>query len=273
MNSQSIREDHYQISCPRPVELYVFIDPLCPSCWSLQPILRRLQVEYEQYFTLRVALRTSLKNLNINANPSCRTPYCENSNPSFPSLAIKAAEFQGKRAGFRFLSKLLDYTFSQSKNISSFDVLLEVAEDLHLDVDEFVRDFKSQNALRNLQIDLFLASEMGVSQAPTFVFFNENIEDAGLKIDGLYDYEVYVQVLSELIPNEIFAEQPPAIELLLNRFEAMTTEEIATIYNRSLSDTERELKKKVLLQKIERLTVDQATYWRLKKDQVVSNYF
>ncbi|MGB2872478.1 DsbA family protein, partial [Psychrobacillus psychrotolerans] len=25
--------------------MYVFLDPLCPTCWDMQPTLRKLQVE------------------------------------------------------------------------------------------------------------------------------------------------------------------------------------------------------------------------------------
>ena len=35
------------------------------DCWEMQPILRKLQVEYERYFTLRIALRTSLPKMNL----------------------------------------------------------------------------------------------------------------------------------------------------------------------------------------------------------------
>ena len=47
-----------------PIELYVFIDPTCEDCWHLQPILRKLQVDYGRYFTLRIILRTSLPTMN-----------------------------------------------------------------------------------------------------------------------------------------------------------------------------------------------------------------
>ena len=66
MNRQTLMENPISPStCTRPIELYVFIDPLCEDCWSLQPILRKLQVEYERYFTLRIALHTSLPTMNL----------------------------------------------------------------------------------------------------------------------------------------------------------------------------------------------------------------
>src|SRR5699024_4740872 len=40
----------------KPVEIYVFIDLLCPECWSLESYLRKISVEYGRYFTLRPIL-------------------------------------------------------------------------------------------------------------------------------------------------------------------------------------------------------------------------
>lgn len=37
---------------PKPIEMYVFIDPLCPECWSLNPYLKKLTLEYGRFFTL-----------------------------------------------------------------------------------------------------------------------------------------------------------------------------------------------------------------------------
>ena len=51
-------------SLSKPIEIYVFVDPLCTNSWALQPLLRRLQVEYERYFTLKIVLRTSLAKTN-----------------------------------------------------------------------------------------------------------------------------------------------------------------------------------------------------------------
>jgi len=188
----------------------------------------------------------------------------EKIHPSFPSLAIKAAEFQGKRAGFRFLSKLFEYSFLKSRNVTSFSVLVEIAEVLLLDVDEFIRDFSSQNVLRSLQVDLFMAKEMEVDVAPTFVFFNENIEDEGLKVSGLYTYEVYEQILEELIGYAIRPNTPPPLDDLFGRFDTLATKEIAEIYKITDCSAERELKKRLLQQHVERHTFQDVTLWRKK---------
>lgn len=250
----------------KPLELYVFIDPACDMCWYLQPILRRLQIDYERYFTLRVVLRTSLPSLNFSCdNKSLNESSCENKiHPAFPSIAIKAAEFQGKRAGLKFISKLFEYAYLKERNVNELSVLIEIAESVQLDVDEFLKDFTSKHVHRLLQVDLYLAKEMEVEQAPTFVFFNENIEDAGLKVSGLYSYDIYEQILKELIGSSILPEPAPPLINLFNRFDTLATKEIAEIYRITEKAAERELKKRLLQQEVERLTIQELTLWRKK---------
>lgn len=267
MNRQTMIENSINPStCTRPIELYVFIDPLCEDCWSLQPLLRKLQLEYDRYFTLRIALRTSLPTMNLlDTRKDEDATACTKVHPTFSSIAVKAAEFQGKRAGFRFLTKMLEYSFLKSRNISSFSVLVEIAEKVNLDVDEFIRDFSSKNVLRSLQVDLYMAKEMEVDKPATFVFFNGNIEDEGLKVTGLYSYEVYEQILEELVGMTIIPDIPPTLEDLFRRFDTLTTNEIAEIYNISEKSAERELKKRLLQQHIERITFQDTTLWREKQ--------
>ncbi len=255
-------------SLSKPIEIYVFVDPLCTNSWALQPLLRRLQVEYERYFTLKIVLRTSLAKINsccsVNLNDA---DACANNHPAFPSIALKAAEFQGKRAGYRFISKLFEYAYLKKRNVLSFSVLVEIAESLRLDVDEFVRDFSSNHVLHSLQVDLHLANEMEVEDAPSFVFFNENIEDEGLKVNGLHSYEIYEQILEEMVGYTITPDAPPMLDELFQRFDALSTKEIAEIYNIPVKSAERELKKQLLLQKIEMLplTHTNMTLWRKRR--------
>ncbi|ARK22536.1 dithiol-disulfide isomerase [Sporosarcina sp. P26b] len=267
MNYLTVIDDtlHYSASV-KPIELYVFLDPYCKDCWSLQPLLRKLQVEYDHYFTLRIALKTPMTKLNV---PSLLDPKdaktTKRSNPCFPSIAVKAAEFQGKRAGFRYLSSLLEYSFLKKRDVASFSVLVEIAARINLDVDEFITDFTSEETLRALQVDMYLGNEMEVDEAPTFVFFNSNIEDEGLKVGGLYDYSIYEQILEELVGGQLLPDMPPSMDSLFNRFDLLTTKEIAEMCHMTEKEADRELKKRILKQEIERVCVPERTLWRKKQ--------
>ncbi|PIC56237.1 dithiol-disulfide isomerase [Sporosarcina sp. P12(2017)] len=267
MNYLTVIDDtlHYSASV-KPIELYVFLDPYCKDCWSLQPLLRKMQVQYDHYFTLRIALRTPMTKLNP---PSLIDPNDANStkrsNPCFPNIAVKAAEFQGKRAGFRYLSCLLEYSFLKKRDVASYSVLIEIAARINLDVDEFIADFTSEETSRALQVDMYLGNEMEVDEAPTFVFFNSNIEDEGLKVSGLYDYTIYEQILEELVGGQLLPEIPPSIDSLFNRFDLLTTTEIAEMCHVTEKEAERELKKRLLKQEIERIPFQDRTLWRKKQ--------
>ncbi len=267
----------------KPLELYLFIDPLSPECWALEPILKKLHIEYGKYFSIKHVLSGRISNLNhrkkknyefiadlwektaSRSGMSCDgNLWLENpvASPYIASIAIKAAELQGRRAGFRFLRKLQEILFIDKQNISNIDVLRICAKRAGLDVEEFISDFHSDSAAKAFQCDLKITTEMEVHEIPTLVFFNENSEDEGIKIIGTYPYEVYVQILEEMLSVQPIKNQPPPMEAFLKYFKVVASKEIAVVYNMSISQVEREMKQLLLLQKVEQLPAKYGTFWR-----------
>jgi predicted DsbA family dithiol-disulfide isomerase len=265
----------------------MFIDPLCPECWALEPILKKLHIEYGRYFSIKHVLSGRIANLNVSkrknyeviaelwektasrSGMSCDgSLWLENpvASPYIASVAIKAAELQGRRAGIRFLRKLQEKLFIGKQNISHIDVLTSCAENAGLDVEEFISDFHSESAAKAFQCDLKITTEMEVQEIPTLVFFNENAEDEGIKITGPYPYEVYVQILEEMLSEEPEKNQPPPLEKFLEYFKLVASKEIAVVYNMSISQVEREMKQLLLLQKVEQLPAKYGTFWRYVED-------
>ncbi len=255
-------------SLSKPIELYVFIDLLSPGSFELQALIRQLQINYGHYFSMRFVLSTELNSLNSACQRinSCQTQeeLVDLSHPVLPSIAVKAAELQGKKAGYRYLTKLQEYTYLNTKNVCQCSTLQEIAYETNLDIEEFQTDFLSVEASRSFQNDLCIAREMEVDEVPSFVFFNENIEDEGLKVSGSYSYEVYEKILEELLGEKLVCQQPPSVEDLFHRFHTFTTKELAAIYQISPSTCERELKKKMLQQKVDRVSYENLSLWRLK---------
>lgn len=251
----------------KPVELYVFIDPLCPQAVTLMTNLRKLQIQYGHYFTSRFVLSTQLSSLNAIAN---RLKCCseksivDHSHPALPSIAIKAAELQGKRAGQRYLVKLQEYAMQNHVDINSQSTLLQIAQEVNLDIEEFVSDFGSKEAAKAFQCDLYITREMEVNDVPSIVFFNECIEEEGLSVSGTYDYQVYEHILYELVGEPLIAQPTPPLEQLLNRYEVLSTQDVAVIYNLDFNVAERELKKRMLLQKVERVCCKETSLWKIK---------
>lgn len=266
----------------KPLEIYFFIDPLCPKCWALEPILKKLHIEYGQYFRLRHILTGKLSALNIGkkrrenmaqfwektasrTGMSCDgTLWLENpiSSPYIVSVAIKAAELQGRKAGSRFLRKLQECLFLEKQNVTKMDVLLKSAADANLDVEEFKNDLHAEPAVKAFQCDIKITSEMEVDEIPTLVFFNENIEDEGIKVSGTYPYEIYVQIIQEMLSETPEPLSPPPLEVFLEYYQFVATKEVAVVYDWETADAEKELKKLMLQRKVEKIPAKYGVFWK-----------
>ncbi|SDZ75445.1 Predicted dithiol-disulfide isomerase, DsbA family [Thalassobacillus cyri] len=267
----------------RPLELYLFVDPLCPECWSIEPIIKKLTIEYGRFFTIKPIISgkmTSLHKKNVEKpyhlkkewdKTANRTGMCcdgdiwlENpvSSPLITSLAIKAAELQGKKSGMRFLRKVQEYVFLDKKNISDEEVLVECAEKSNLDVDEFRKDLYSDTARRALQCDFKLTREMDVESIPALVLFNQSEEEAGLKISGSYPYEIYVNVLKEMLQKDPKPARKPTLEAFMQHYKFVATKEIAVVYDWTEQQAKREMKKLVLKQIVKEVPVKHGVFWK-----------
>lgn len=277
---------HFANSGTKPLEIYIFIDPLCPECWALEPIIKKLIIEYGHYFTLKYVVSTDLKSLN----GFCKSKFeqlakswektatrtgmsCDGSlwfespihSPHLAFIAIKAAEMQGRRSGTKFLRKLREVLFLEKQNITDLEVLKECAQTVGLDVDEFLRDIHSENAIRAFQCDIRITAEMGVNQIPSLVFFNQNIDDVGLKITGDYPYEIYEQIVQELTNHTAKKSSLPSIEVFMASFKFVATKEIAVVFNLSMEAAEKELKKLQWKNIVQEIPVKHGVFWKYIK--------
>ncbi len=267
----------------KPIEIYVFVDPLCPECWSLEPYLKKLTIEYGRFFTIRLVLTGQLTNLNKDkfdkpkklkdiwektanrTGMSCDGDlWIENPihYPWLSSLAIKAAELQGKKAGKKFLRKIQELVFLDKKDISNEDVLLECAQDVNLDVAEFKNDLYSASSRKALQCDVKITKEMDVEYIPAMVFFNESADDAGLKLSGMYPYEIYTKVLNQMLEREVLPAKKPTLTEFISYYDYVGTKEVAVVYDWTLEKAEKEMKKLQLKQIVEKVPVKFGYFWK-----------
>ena len=267
----------------KPIEIYVFVDPLCPECWSLEPYLKKLTIEYGRFFTIRPILSGQLTTLNkdkfdkpkklkeIWEKTASRTGmscdgdlWVENpiTLPWLASIAIKAAELQGKKAGRKYLRKVQEYVFLEKKDISRENVLIQCAKEVKLDLDEFTSDLYSKTAKKALQDDLKLTKEMEVEYIPAMVFFNESEEEEGLKLSGLYPYDIYVKVLKQILRKDPHPAQKPELEDFLAYYDFVGTREISVVYDWSEEKAIKEMKKLQLKHIVEKIPVKYGSFWK-----------
>ncbi|GAB2532942.1 DsbA family protein [Gracilibacillus alcaliphilus] len=274
---------HFIDILKKPIEIYIFIDPLCPECWALEPFIKKLSIEYGRFFTIRTVLsgqalcanRESFekprqlkdiweKTANRTGMPCDGDIWVENPihQPRLASIAIKAAELQGKKAGKRFLRKMQEMAFLDKQNITQEENLLTVAKRVHLDLDEFRNDLYSCSAKKALHCDIKITKEMEVDELPTMVFFNESEDDAGLKISGSYPYEVYVRILKQMLQKEPLPAKKPKLLDFISHYNFVGTKEVAVVYDWSMEKAEKEMKKLQLKQLVEKVPVKFGCFWK-----------
>lgn len=116
----------------KPIEIYVFIDPLSPDCWLLEPSIKKLKMKYGRFFTLRTVTSSSINALNRKRKSIYWPKHGENlppklrpkrtnavwTNCDFPylaSLALKAAELQGRKFGMKFCVSFKNHFLSPAR--------------------------------------------------------------------------------------------------------------------------------------------------------------
>ncbi len=270
----------------KKIELYIFTHPLCPECWAFEPVLKKLLLEYGHYFTVRYFVSTHLDLWNMNETRykkeqknlahlyektgSRSGMSCDGDvwlevpihSPHAPSIAIKAAEMQGRQLSVQYLRRLRELLFLHKKNITDEEVLIECAKDTDLDVELFKKDFHSNCALKALQCDMKTTLEMGVDKSPTFIFFNDIVEDGGLKISGLYSYDIYVAILQEMLGEKPIPKKAVNLLEFMKRFKFVATKEVEVVFDWKEREAISQLKKLVLQRKIEQVPVKHGTFWR-----------
>lgn len=271
----------------RPLEIYMFIDPLCPECWALEPIIKKLQMEYSPYFTIRTILANEIKTLN-QPTGARREKYLKNmerlfdktalltgmpcnchswfkNNPHTPyavSIAIKAAELQGNAIGSKYLRRLRETLFLTEKNISLTEAIVECAKHVKgMDVEEFQADLHSESAKRAFQSDVKATKEMDVNTVPTLVFFNDNVNEPGLKVSGLYDYSVYVNIMEDMLERSLEKCPPMSLESFLKFYTVVASKEISIVFDLTVEEVEREMKKLQIQQKVKNIPMKFGNLW------------
>ncbi|RNA69889.1 ClpXP adapter SpxH family protein [Alteribacter keqinensis] len=272
----------------KPLEIYIFIDPLCPECWALEPIIKKLQMEYANYFKIRTFLGYELKKMNPCTNPknsrhqkqmaqsydetATRTGMpCDGdvwyeqpiSMPYNASLAVKAAELQGGAVGSKYLRLLREALFLHKQNIADEEVLIKCAEKIKgLDIGEFKCDLHSESAAKALKADACTTKEMDVQSLPTLVFFSDNVDEPGLSVPGLYDYSVYVDIITDMLGFEPEKCPPISVERFVKFYTLVASKEIAVVFDMTCEEADREMKKLQIQQKVECVPVKFGNLWR-----------
>ncbi len=243
------------------VKLVYFTDPICSSCWGIEPQLRKLKLEYGDHFKIEYHMGGLLRNWqsyggnDVNGPASVARHWEEagkyyempidgdiwREDPlqsSYPaSIAVKAAQMQDELKGEKFLRRIREMVFVEKVNINLTDNLAKAAAETGLNVQQFLFDY-ANDAIRLFEDDINLTKMWGVRGFPTIFFTDE--DGSRLKLYGSRNYEQYESALLSLVP-DVPKKQLPDDEQLFDAFGTMAAKELAVIKNRKLSDVQQTL--------------------------------
>lgn len=248
----------------KEIRVVYFTDPICSTCWGIQPQLRKLELEYDKHVHIEFkmgGLLPSWDNFNRHGitkpsdvathweevcaqyeMPINKNIWLEDPLPSSypPSIAFKAAQLQDTGKAVMFLRRIREMVFLEKKNIIKKEHLFTAAFDVGLDAARLLRDLegKAQGLFRE---DLVLSNILDVKELPT-LFFSNN-KGMQLSLHGYQPYESFENILQALSPSIEKQHYRKDAKSLFERFETMTTKEFSFFRNESEFESQHALRK------------------------------
>jgi putative protein-disulfide isomerase len=250
----------------KPVHIVYFTDPICSSCWGIEPQLRKLKLEYGDFVAIEYRMGGLLPDWSYNSGgiskPSDVAHHWDEVSHYYdmpidgdvwledplsssypPSIAFKAAEIQSHYKAILFLRRIREMVFLEKKNITKWEHIEKAAFEVGLDTKKLKTDFEGKAKL-DFQNDLDLARKLGVRGFPTLFF----MDDQGNKLTlyGVKPYEQFERNVLALHTAAVKNEYPKTPKSLFNLYPTLTTKEFAI-----LSETSNEQAKLLLMQLFE----------------------
>ena len=252
------------LSAPqKKVDLYYVTDPICSHCWALEPVLRKFEAQYGQYFNMHTLMGGLLENWDGFADtangingpadvaghwrevgehsrmPIDGTLWYDNPIESsfIPSRVFKVIHKQNPEIANTFLRRAREALFAFNKNIAQDDMLIDLVNKVGLNGEEIVKQSKLPEADTSLQEDFQLVRQLGVRGFPTIVMLNE--EKKGVKIVGARALEQYTAALQQMLPGEnLQPKQQPSLQSLIQKEKLLFSREIEEFYAIEEKDVE-----------------------------------
>lgn len=238
-----------QSAADKPVRIIYYTDPICSSCWGIEPQLRKLKLEYGSVFHIEYHMGGLLPDWNYNSGgiskPSDVARHWDEVSHHYdmpidgdvwledpldssypPSIACKAAQMQDEKKAVVFLRALREMLFLEKKNITRWEYVEAAARLADLDVDQLKSDYAGagRTAFEN---DLSLARDMGVRGFPTLFVINR--EGDREMVYGSRPYANYESALLKVHAEAVKQTYDASLKGLIATYPTLTVKEFAVL--------------------------------------------
>lgn len=267
------------------ISIIYFTDPICSSCWGIEPQLRKLKLEYGEAIDIDYRMGGLLPSWDIYnsggiSKPSDVAGHWEEVSPHYrmpidggvwmedplnssypPSIAFKAAQMQDKKKAVVFLRIIREMVFLDKLNITKTEHLEKAAEAAKLDVTQWKEDYES-TAQIEFKKDLDLGRQLGVRGFPTLIFVKDN-EMADI-LYGFKPYEDFEKRLKKINPKVQKKEYSLEWQNLFSAYPTLTTQEFAILAGTSFEKAQEFLLNLSNESKISRKKIKNGDLWLTK---------
>jgi 2-polyprenyl-6-methoxyphenol hydroxylase-like FAD-dependent oxidoreductase/predicted DsbA family dithiol-disulfide isomerase len=266
----------------KEISILYFTDPICSTCWIIQPQLRKLQLEYADYVSIEYkmgGLLPSWENFNrfgitkpseVAAHwdevcsfyemPVNKNIWLEDPLPSSypPSIAFKAAQLQDTGKAVIFLRRIREMVFLEKKNIIKKEFLHQAAFESGLDAARLLRDLEGR-AQGMFREDLILSDLLEIKVLPTLFFSNK--EGVQLALNGFQPYESFEEIIKELDPSIEKSPFDTSPKYLFKEFQTLSTKEFSFLRDEAEDLSLKLLEELFNLQLIKRIESPSGSMW------------
>jgi predicted DsbA family dithiol-disulfide isomerase len=269
------------------IKILYFTDPICSACWAIEPMLKKLYLEYGEYFDIEYKMGGLMPYWDGQGSPgpgmasvshlahhwdevaeySCMSIdgdiWLEDPlNSSYPpSYAFFAMQKQGEDIAQRFLRHLKEMLFLEKKNITKEKYLLEAVSFVNANQERFLQDYKSKEVIQRLVDDQNIAKSMNVRGFPTFIFLGR--QNFGHRLSGINDYDKFVTIINKAYGSKL---RPKPLNLneyeLLKKDRFLATKEISIILSKNETNVLKNLELLLEQGKIERYKHKWGDFWK-----------
>lgn len=269
----------------KSVKVIYYTDPICSSCWGIEPQLRKLKLEYGDAVDIEYRMGGLLPDWSYNSGgigkPSDVAQHWDDVSIHYdmpidgdlwledpldssypPSIAFKAAQMQDNDKAILFLREMREMVFLQKKNIAKWEHMATAAKIVGLDLEQFKTDFEGK-ARELFEEDLKLGRKLGIRGFPSMFFVDESGKNEF--VYGSKPYAFYETAILKLHPNVEKSEYSKDWETLFSKYETLTAKEFSVLSGNPRVESEKTLNELSDKGTLEKYTTKNGSIWTIKK--------
>ncbi|MBK6732123.1 MAG: DsbA family protein [Bacteroidetes bacterium] len=282
-NDDSAAQSNIQAK-EKSLKLLYYTDPICSSCWGIEPQIRKLKLEYGNAIDIDYKMGGLLPDWSYNSGgigkPSDVASHWDEVSVHYdmpidgdlwledpldssypPSIAFKAAQMQDEEKARLFMREVREMVFLKKKNIAKWEHLASAAKTVGLNVEQLKTDYEGKAKIL-FEEDLKLAKELGVRGFPT-IFFMDNAGNMET-VYGSRPYAFYEMAILKLNPNTTKSEYSKNWETLFSKYHSLTAKEYAELSGTPRKESENKLNELSEKGTLKKFSTKNGSIWSIK---------